>query len=112
MCNIGLFKYGWQLSILSRPVHCRQASQTRGCVALEELRLRAKGANFSSVRPRASPRTGRVTTVPAAIRDFHPGVLMIHNLCLFYFNFIVCLYGVTGFHRETHKIHEHLCPAL
>lgn len=85
MCNIGLFKYGYQLSILSRPVHCRQASQTRGCVALEELRLRAKGANFSSVRPRASPRTGRVTTVPAAIRDFHPGVLMIHNLCLFYF---------------------------
>lgn len=48
-----------------------QAPQT-GDMALEELRLRAKGANFSSVRPRASLRVGRVTIVSAAISDFSP----------------------------------------
>lgn len=68
MCHIGLFKYGWQLSVLSRGLR----SAGRQTVALEELRLRAKGANFSSARPRASLRVGRATTVSAAISDFSP----------------------------------------
>lgn len=49
-----------------------QAPQAGIYVALEELRLRAKGANFSSVRPRATLRVRRATTLPAAISDFSP----------------------------------------
>lgn len=76
-------------------------------MALEELRLRAKGANFSSARPRASLRVGRLTIVTAAISDFSPwGVNDIQSL------FIVCLYIVTGFYQGTRKIHGGTCGRL
>lgn len=76
-------------------------------MALEELRLRAKGANFSSVRPRASLRVGRATTVSAAISDFSPwSVNDIQSL------FIVCSHIVTGFYQGTHKIHGDVCGTL
>lgn len=79
-------------------------------MALEELRLRAKGANFSSLRPRASPRVGGVwgpTVVSAAINDLSPrSVNDIQSL------FILRLHIVTGFYQGTHKIHGDVCVTL
>lgn len=76
-------------------------------MALEELRLRAKGANFSSVRPRASLRAGRATVASAAISDFSPrSVNDIQSL------FIVALRIVTGFYEGTRKIHGDVCVTL
>lgn len=55
---------------------------------------------FSSVRPRASLRVGRVTIVSAAISDFSPrSVNDIQSL------FIVCLHIVPSFYQGAHKIH-------
>ena len=71
---------------------------------LEELLLRAKGANLSSARPRASLRVGRVAIVTAAISDFSPwSVNDIPSL------FIAGLYIVTGFNQGTYTVPADVC---
>lgn len=68
-------------------------------MALEELRLRAKGANFSSVRPRASLYMGG-SILSAAISDFSLwGVNDIQSFL------IVCLH-------IAYKIHGYVCVTL